>query len=109
MRTPNGSEGIVAKYVGETIRIATTATDFDGETALTDADLDSVELTIYDAALAVVVGPVAMTWNATYSHWAYDWDTSAAEAATYRLKVQMTSGTTESWEYGRLALKTNPV
>lgn len=99
----------MAKYVGETIRISTTATDFDGDTELGDGDFDTIELTIYDADGDLVTGPHDMDWDALRSHWAYDWDTDAADAGTYRLKVRVATGSTENWEYGRLSLKANPV
>lgn len=99
----------MAKYVGETIRISTTATDFDGVSLLEDDDFDTVEVTIYDAIGDVISGPVAMVWDEDHTHWAYDWDTDAVEAGTYRLKVRVATGSTENWEFGRVQLKNNPV
>lgn len=101
--------GVMAKYVGETIRISTTATDFDGDTALEDGDLATIEVTIYDSAGDVLTGPHDMDWDADHSHWAYDWDTNAVDAGTYRLKVRVATGSTENWEFGRVQLKSNPV
>lgn len=99
----------MAKYVGETIRISTTAIDFDNSTVLSDGDFDTVELTIYDAAGDALDDPVDMTWDTEREHWAYDWDTEGVDAGTYRLKVRVATGVTENWEFGRVSLKVNPV
>lgn len=98
----------MAKYVGETIRISATATDFDGSTALDEGDIDDVEITIYDPD-GVEIQQDLMLWDADQSHWYYDWDTEGVDAATYRLKVRVYTGTTENWEFGRVQLKNSPV
>ena len=103
-------------YAGETVTITHTATDLDNVTALTDSDVDSVTIVIYDSALTEVVSETAMTWNATDARWEYVWDTSPGatpiniDSGTYRAMVTITGlDDSTNWEYKRIRLARNPV
>lgn len=102
-------------YAGETLVITHTATNEDVE--LTDANVLSVTIEIFDSAGEVLVDETAMTWDAVQQRWEYVWYTlddaatpSPLESGTYRAKVLITSLTgTENWEYKRIRLARNPV
>lgn len=95
-------------YAGEIAKIVHTATK-DG-VALVPADVTSVTIIIYDAALAVVVAESTMTWDAAKLRWQYLWNTTGVVAGTYRAKVKITGVDTGSvWEYKRIRLARNPV
>lgn len=103
-------------YAGETVTITHTATDLDNVTALTDSDVDSVTIVIYDSDLAEVVSETAMTWDATDERWEYVWDTSPGatpvniDPGTYRAMVTITGlDDSTNWEYKRIRLARNPV
>ncbi len=102
-------------YAGETLVITHTATNED--VALTDANVLSVTVEIFDSAGTTLVDETAMTWDAVQERWEYVWYTddgaatpAALEPGTYRAKVLITSLTgTENWEYKRIRLARNPV
>lgn len=103
-------------YAGETVTITHTATDLDNTTALTDGDVDSVTIVIYDSDLAEVVSETAMTWDSDESRWEYVWDTSPGatpvniDSGTYRAMVTITGlDDSTNWEYKRIRLARNPV
>jgi hypothetical protein len=102
-------------YAGETLVITHTATNED--VALTDANVLSVTVEIFDSDGATLVDETEMTWDAVQERWEYVWYTiddaatpAALEPGTYRAKVLITSLTgTENWEYKRIRLARNPV
>lgn len=105
----------MAIYAGETL-IITNSMTLDGA-ALELADIDSVEVVIFNKDLEVVVEQTPMSWNATDGRFEYKWDTSpggstpnAIDPGTYRAKVIVygLSGE-ENWEFTRIRLARNPV
>lgn len=105
----------MAIYTGETLVITHTAAS-EG-TALTDTDVVSVEIEIFDSDDVVVIDDTAMTWDSVQARWEYVWRTTTADATpvaldagTYRARVQINgSGSTVNHEYKRIRLKANPV
>lgn len=105
----------MAIYTGETLVITHTATS-EG-TALTDDDVESVEIEIFDADGEVIIDDTEMTWDETSARWEYVWRTVtddatpvALDAGTYRARVQINGvGDTVNHEYKRIRLKANPV
>lgn len=97
-------------YAGETFVITHTATNDSVE--LTDDDVESVVVEIYNSDGDVVVEETAMTWDDTQSRWEYVWDTGGAtpiDSGTYRAKVTVESLDTTNWEFKRIRLARNPV
>ena len=66
-------------YAGETVRISTTAVNFDQETPLTQDDVSGAEIKIYNRELVLLVD-ATMSYNEDRAEWYYDWDTG--EGAT---------------------------
>lgn len=96
-------------YAGELVRVSVTAEDFDEE-ALTEEDVDSVVVVIYDSSSEVVVAEVSMTWNADDALWFYLWDTDGIDAGTYKAQCRMIDlDGHSSWEWQRVRLARNPV
>lgn len=105
----------MAIYAGETL-IITNSMTLDGG-ALSDEDVASVEIVIYDSQGEVVVPQSPMSWNGEEGRFEYRWDTSpggstpmALEPGTYRAKI-MVYGVNgeENWEYKKIRLARNPV
>ena len=98
----------MAIYSGETIRIRTSATDFEGLT-LTNDDVTAAEITFYDQAGDPVHGPAVMQYDSGNVRWFYDWNTTGMSGGQYRIKVRLTGLLFDSWEYARVRLSDNPV
>ena len=99
----------MALYAGETVRIRLEATDYDGTTPLTDADVDAF-VTIWDRDGSTVLVDAAMTWapdDPEGPAWHHDWDTPAT-AGSYRAKLAVGAGTRTSWEFKTIRLRPNP-
>jgi hypothetical protein len=102
-------------YAGEKLIVTHTAT-LEG-TALTDAEVTSVTITIYNSAGTELVAETTMSWDATDARWEYVWVTddgaatpTALPTGTYRAKVVVTDLTSkQNWEYKRIRLASNPV
>jgi hypothetical protein len=102
-------------YSGETILIKHTAS-FDG-VPMTDADVQTVTIVIYNSALQIVEEETPMVWDAAKVRWTHSWDTSPTgatptylPAGTYRIKIYIRSiDGAENWEFGKVRLKVNPV
>lgn len=62
-------------YEGETIRIVATVTDFDGN-VLTDTDVTSAQVNLYDGSGNYVFQNQDLTWDTTQTYWYYDWQNS---------------------------------
>jgi len=92
-------------YAGETILLAHTAT-FDGED-LTDANTDSVTITIFDDEAEEFLAETPMVWSSTDARWEYWWDTTEAGKFTCKVIVTTTNGV--SWEVFKVTIKTSPV
>jgi hypothetical protein len=105
----------MAIYAGETL-IITNSMTLDG-VALEEADVESVEIVIYDSTGAVVVEQAPMSWNGTDERFEYRWDTSpggstpmALDPGTYRAKIIVYGADgQENWEYVKIRLARNPV
>lgn len=105
----------MAIYAGETLVVTHTATS-EG-VALTDDDVEGVEIEIFDADGEVVIDNTAMTWDAVQERWEYQWETVTADATpvaldagTYRARVTLVGlSDTVNYEYKRIRLKVNPV
>lgn len=99
-------------FAGETIRISTTLTDFDAETALTDADVVSVKVVINRKVDDTeVLAETDMTYDTADGKWIYDWNTGSPtlqDVGTYIAKVTAygLSGK-NSWEFKRFRLNRN--
>lgn len=101
----------MAIYAGETIRIKVTATDYDGEAITGEAatpPTGTVEL--YDADGAQYLAE-DLAWESTKTYWFYDWDTVTGDVGTYKIRARFigVGDVYDTWEYGRIQVKTNPV
>lgn len=81
---------------------------------LTDADVDQVTITIFDAAGEEVLSESPMIWDMDEELWVYVWDTSPdgtpLPVGSYRAKVYVLGNSgEENWEFKRIRLKANPV
>jgi len=97
--------------VGETIRVQTTATNFEGD-ELTDQNVTTATVTIYRKTdNAVVAGPANMTFDTDTGAWHYDWQTGATpqSAGSYLAKCFLAGLEFETWEYKTFSLRANPV
>jgi hypothetical protein len=98
----------MALYVGETTRIKSEGTDFDGE-PLTDTNVTSATLTVVlKSDLSVVVDEEDMTYDDDLEYWYYDWDTSGQDAGAYKARVTYLGATFETWEFKDFRLRVNP-
>lgn len=95
-------------FTGETVRVMTSATGLDGS-ALTDSDVSTAEVTIYDSTGSVVVATTPLSYNPTLQKWFYDWTTDGQPVGSYKAKIRLGSNTFDSWEYARIRLRANPV
>lgn len=59
-------------FDGNTARIKSTATDFDDQ-PLTNLNVISAIVNLYDNLGNYVFTNQAMTWNPTFSYWFFDW------------------------------------
>lgn len=95
-------------YVGETTRLKSVGTDFDGE-PLTDSNVTSATLTVVlKSDLTEVVSEEDMTWDEDLAYWYFDWDTSGQEAGAYKARVKYLGATFETWEFKDFRLRVNP-
>lgn len=74
-------------YAGETVQIKVNATDFDAETALSDADI-TVYVSIYNAALEEILAATSMTYDVGEAAFVYAWSTAELEPGTYRARLE---------------------
>ena len=95
-------------YVGEYVRIGVSAkiqTSPDVFVDLTNEDVDSNSITIWDTANAEVLSD-SFTWNEDSELWIYDWDTTGQAAAKYRVRALFEGpGPHRTWEYTNVTLK----
>lgn len=94
----------MATYVGETVRIRSTVTDYD-DVALTDEDVSTAEVTIYVGATPVVG---TLTWDDTRSYWYYDWDTNGMAAGAYKAQVRYVGVAYDTFEFLTIRLRSLP-
>lgn len=98
-------------YVGETTRIQTTATDFEGA-PLTNLNVTQALVTIWRKSDNVIVLNAAnMTYDSDTGAWHYDWQTGATpqSAGSYLAKCFLAGVDFETWEYKTFRLVANPV
>jgi hypothetical protein len=95
-------------FVGETVRVKTSAKDYD-ERALTDEEVTAAKISIYDSDNTVVVDDADMAYDATSLFWYYDWDTTSADPGAYRAKCTLTGIAFTSWEYATIRLRADLV
>lgn len=98
----------MASYEGETVRIKVTATDFDGVAITGDGTPPTATVTVYDSTGAVVFTE-ALTWETTKLYWYFDWPTIVGDAGSYKVRARFIGVSYDTWEYGRLSIKVNPV
>lgn len=95
-------------YVGETLEITNSVTDFDGTTIITPTILGSGSVTveIVDSDDNVVLQASSMTWDSTRNLWFYRWGTSGMVPGAYEGKVVLTGvDGSESFQFVRIHLK----
>lgn len=98
-------------YTGETTRIQTSATDYNGVT-LDDDNVETALVTIYRKSdNEIIVQEASMAWDPVNGVFYYDWQTGATPqaAGTYLAKVYLAGIDYETWEYKRFKLLANPV
>ena len=98
----------MALYAGETVRVKSEITDFNG-VAITPDDVTEATITIYDTAGDVVIDAAPLTYDTTYTYWYYDWDTVVGTEGAYRAKVRFVGAAYDTWEYITVRLRRNPV
>lgn len=96
-------------YVGETVRVTNRATGFDG-LPLTDADVDSVTIAIYDSDGVEVLAETPMAWDALGDGggplWYFDWSTGGRASGPYTAKVRVIGPSgRDSFEYVTIRLR----
>ena len=94
-------------YAGETVRLSTKATKYDGTTPLTPDDIDSAWVVVFDADNVVVLDSTELAWDAASQEWFYDWPTDSS--GTYRAKFRLVGIGIDAWEYLRVRLKADPI
>lgn len=93
-------------YANEDVLITTKAV-FDGET-LSEDDVSSVTVTIYDTDGEDALEETAMSWVAEKQRWQHLW--TGGPAGVYQVKTTFTlNDGSEWWEYRRLTIKPDPV
>lgn len=97
-------------YAGETVQIKVTARDFDQLTVLSDDNLISVNITIFDVEGEETLAQTAMTYDEDEAGWVYNWATTSVDAGTYRAKIEATGVSSEySLEFQRIRLNRRPI
>jgi len=94
----------MAIYAGETVVFVTSATQVDdANTPLTDADVTSATITIYDSSdSSEVLASTAMVWNATDVKWRYSWTT--ATAGKFEARLRLAGLTFDTFEYQKVTV-----
>lgn len=106
-------------YTGETVRVRTSATGYNGA-AITEDDVTDVTMEFFDStgeSLFTVSTASGVTYDTLNGRWYYDWHTDIGVQASpvptvgaYKVKVYYHGGTAfDSWEYLTVRLKRNPV
>lgn len=94
-------------YAGETVRISTTALNYDQETPLTDDDVTSATVKIYNRSLVLLVSE-DMEYNASRQEWYYDWETGGAtpqNPSTYYARITLVGASFDTFEVKRFSLR----
>lgn len=94
----------MSNYAGETVRIFSTAEDYDSN-ALTPSThgLTTVLLDLYDGAGNYVFTSQVMTWD-TEGYWFYDWQ--SARAGTWTAKATYVGTSYVIFDYGIVSVRT---
>jgi hypothetical protein len=101
----------VTDYAGEKVSVLITDVRNSLGVALTDDNVDSVTIVIYDAEGAEVQAEDDATWEATISGWVYEWDTTDVDAGRYYAEVRVNSVVDDpaGVEYLSMYLAASPV
>lgn len=96
----------MAQYAGEAVRIAVTAYKYGSTDKLTDTDVASVTVDIWDTADDSHIEQEPLTYDATEELFEYVWDTPST-AGKFLAKCKITDANGHvSWEYK--TIKTKP-
>lgn len=104
-------------YVGEQIRISTSAREYavKGSTGvpITDANVTSVKITILNKDQTVRINDADMDWDEDEGIWYYKWDTASgspvATTGTYRYRITIVGADGKpSVEWGKVRLARQP-
>jgi hypothetical protein len=93
-------------YVGETIRISTSATDYDGD-PIVNVDVTSATVEVQRSDGEEALAETAMSWDGDDNEWYYDWDTDDLEVGTYIAKCRIVGLSLDSWEFKTFRLNRN--
>jgi hypothetical protein len=97
-------------YPGEHIQVAGSAKQFDGKTPLSDRDVTSVTINIFDSDGTEVLVETAMSYDSDSTpRWTYIWDTTGIDSGTYRARIKFTGVTFVSFEYHSISISEDPV
>lgn len=93
-------------YAGETVVFTTSAIAADGVTPITDSDITSTEIRIFDADGTEVQTATPMTYSSTDVEWSYGWTLPAA--GKYTAKMRLIGVALDTWEYQKVSAKEDP-
>jgi hypothetical protein len=99
-------------YANETAQIKITAVDFDQSTALSSAEVVTVNVTIFNREGDEVLGTTEIDYYVDEEAWIYNWDTTGRDPGSYRAKIEAYGiGATPpySLEFKRIRLNRRPV
>lgn len=97
-------------YAGEHVQVVASAKQFDGKTPLSDRDVTSVTINIFDSADTEVLAETSMTYDSdTNPRWTYLWDTTGQSAGTFQARIKFTGSTFVSFEYHSITISEDPV
>lgn len=96
-------------YAGETVRISTTAKNFDHVTPITDDEVSGATVKIYSKELVLIVA-ADMLYDEDRVEWYYDWQTGGAtpqSAGTYYARLDLIGSSIpfDTFEIKRFALR----
>jgi len=93
-------------YAGETVVFTTSATAADGETPITENDVTSTEIRIFDAEGTEVLASTPMVYDTAAVEWSYGWTLPAA--GKYTAKMRLIGVALDTWEYQKVSAKEDP-
>lgn len=99
-------------YVGEQVRIVATAAEYGDGDVLTEDNVSTVTIAIYqntEDGMEEILAETAMTWDDEEEHWEYKWDTTGLDTGSYKYRVKVVGADGKpSWEWLRARLSRNP-
>lgn len=97
-------------YAGEYVRVSAVAQMQVASGVfedLTDTEVTSATITIWDSASAEVVDD-DLAWDVDHEQWIYDWDTTGRTAGSYKTRCMIEGpGSRRTWEYMMIRLATD--